>query len=72
MTEQSDKARATIIAKHGSWEAYKQQRYLDPLKAEQRSKVARLGGRASKGGGFNDPLVALKAAKLSAVIRRKP
>ena len=42
----AEKRRATIIEKYGSIEAYNQQRYNDPSKAEQRKRVSSLGGKS--------------------------
>ena len=46
--ESKKKFRKTIIERYGSWDAYTEARYNNPLKAEQRKKTARMGGEASK------------------------
>ena len=46
--ESKKKFRKTIIERYGSWDAYIEARYNNPLKAEQRKKTARMGGEASK------------------------
>lgn len=61
MTKPHEKARATIIAKYGSWEAYKAQRYLHPSKAEERRQRASKAGKATKKRTFNDPKKATAA-----------
>ena len=46
--ESKKKFRKTIIERYGSWDAYIEARYNNPLKAEQRKETARMGGEASK------------------------
>lgn len=46
--ESRNKFRKTIIERYGSWDAYIEARYNNPLKAEQRKETARMGGEASK------------------------
>lgn len=59
-----EKQKQTIIEKYGSWEAYVELRYRNPLKASQRRKIAQKGGRANNGKprGFTDPETARRAA----------
>ena len=68
MTPQ-EKARQTIIEKYGSWEQYKAQRYYS-VPEQTRKERASKAGKASKGGGFNDPEVARKASEKSWENRR--
>ena len=42
----AEKRRATIIQRYGSIEAYIKKRYNDPSRAEQRRRVASLGGKS--------------------------
>ena len=61
----AEKRRATIIQKYGSVEAYNAKRYNDPAKAEQRKRVASLGGKSvpAEKRNFSNPGNAQEALK---------
>ena len=61
----TEKARQTIIQKHGSWEAYIRHRYYDSIDEGIRKERAEYASKGNKGKarGFSDPEVAKRAAE---------
>lgn len=61
----AEKRRATIIQRYGSIAAYNAKRYNDPSKAEQRKKVASLGGKSvpAEKRNFSNPAKSQEALK---------
>lgn len=71
----NEKALKTIIEKYGSYEAFVQQRYHNPEKAEKRAMAASKAGRASQASKnahrpFNDRQKAQAAQRKSLEARR--
>ena len=65
-----EKRDKTIIERYGSLEAFKEQRYRNPEKAETRKRVASIAGKAAKKRNYDDPIKASEAGKKSWENRR--